>query len=460
MSSHREAPEISKDSVADSTDLYAFVSPERPNTVTLIANYIPQQDPAAGPNFFEFGDDVVYRINIDNNGDGKADVVYEWRFSTSIRNPDTFLYSVGPIESIDSPNWIRPQTYELTRTVRGEGRSVLGRDLPVPPCNVGPRSTPRYARLAGQAVVSLAGGVKAFAGQRLDPFYADLGSIFDLGALRPLQDLHLIPSAAAAGRNSLRDLSVHTLAIQVPIRDLTRDGAKPSNVASEKAVIGVWTSAHRQKGTIRRPGGNDNAGPLVQVSRLGNPLFNEVLVPMSRKDRWNKQTPDGDSAYARYVARPELAGLLPVLYPGAFPNLAAYGKRRADLLAILLTGIPSGVVPGFQNFTGTTQADMLRLNVAIPPASSPNSLGLVGGDAAGFPNGRRVADDVVAIELKAVAGATIPLVDPSFTPDGAAALLDDGTEPIQKRFLKRFPYVGHPTSGYEVTPHSRRRVVA
>ena len=161
-------------------------------------------------------------------------------------------------------------------------------------------------------------------------------------------------------------------------------------------------------------------GPWEQVSRLGNPLVNEVLIPMAEKDRWNHTAPKNDDKYAKYVDKPELAALLPVLYPGAFPNLAKYGKPRADLNAILLTGIPKGVVPGFQNFTGPVAADMLRLNVAIPPSAQPNNLGLVAGDAAGFPNGRRIDDDVVTIELRAIAGLTLPLVDPSFKPDGAA----------------------------------------
>jgi hypothetical protein len=193
-------------------------------------------------------------------------------------------------------------------------------------------------------------------------------------------------------------------------------------------------------------------GPWEQVSRLGNPLFNEVITPMSRKDEWNADRPKGDSQYAKFVNHPELARLLPVLYPGVFSNLAAYHKARADLHAILLTGIPSGVVPGFQNFTGTVESDMLRLNVAIPPTDSPNTYGLLGGDAAGFPNGRRIGDDVVAIELRAVAGVTIPLVDPSYTPDGAAGVLTDGTTDTNGGTTATFPYLGDPGGGYQTQP--------
>src|SRR5207248_5861551 len=195
------------------------------------------------------------------------------------------------------------------------------------------------------------------------------------------------------------------------------------------------------------------SGPWVQVSRLGNPLFNEVIVPIGDKDRWNAVDPIDDVGFEKYVNQPELGRLLPVLYPGAFPNLAGYTKDRADLHAILLTGIPQGVVPGFQNFTGPHPADMLRLNVAIPPTTTnPNALGLVGGDAAGFPNGRRVFDDVVTVELRAIAGATYPLVNKSYTPDAAAALVTDGLGPGSTRYLPHFPYLGTPKSGYEVKP--------
>jgi hypothetical protein len=450
MSSHREAPEISKDPVADSTDVYAFVSPDRPDTVTLISNYIPLEDPAGGPNFFEFGDDVVYRLNVVNDDDIDVDIAFEFRFTTEITNPNTFLYNTGPITALDSPSWVRRQSYTVTMIPEHGKPVVLGKKLPCPPCNIGPRSTPDYAALADAAVHDLGGGVKVFAGQRREGFWVDLGSIFDLGALRPFENLHLIPSAAAAGVNALRNFNVHSIAIQVPIKMLTVDGKMPTDVTSAKSVIGVWASASRRKAVVR---GSVATGPFVQVSRLGNPLFNEVIVPMAKKDEWNRSDPSNDKDYARYVQKPELAGLLPVLYPGVFPNLAALTKPRSDLDAILLTGIPNGVVPGFQNYTGPVKADLLRLNVAIKPSAAPNTLGIIGGDLAGFPNGRRVIDDVVSVELRAVAGATYPLVDPTFTPDGAASLVTDGTTP-PVGFLSRFPYLGVPVSGFDVQPPS------
>ena len=461
MSSHREAPEISKDPVADNTDTYAFVSPDRPDTVTIISNYIPLEDPAGGPNFFEFGDDVLYRINIDNTGDGRADIAYEFNFSTKVRNPDTFLYNTGPIDSLASPNFNRPQTYTLTE-VRGTKQRTLGRGLPTPPCNIGPRSTPNYPALASAAISDVGDGIKVFAGQRLDGFYVDLGAVFDLAVLRPFQSLHLIPTPATDGVNALRSFNVHTIAIQVPISQLTRNGKKPTDVMDGKSVIGVYAAAYRQKGRYQDEDRNNWSGPYTQVSRLANPLFNEVIVPMSKKDRWNRVEPRRDADFAKYVAQPELARLLPVLYPGVFPNLAALKKDRADLLAILLTGIPGGLIPGFQNYTGPTQADLLRLNVAIPPATSPRINGLIDGDLAGFPNGRRVSDNVVAIELRAIAGALFPLVDPSFTPDAASGLLydlvkggkDANTPPPSVSYLTEFPYLDHPVSGYQVVPLS------
>ena len=454
MSSHREAPEISKDPVADNTDVYAFVSPDRPSSVTLIANFIPLQNPMGGPNFFEFGDDVLYEIHISNRGDTKPDVTYQFRFTTKVRNPNTFLYNTGPIANIGDTTFNRPQTYSVTRVTRGGGSKVLGSGLAVPPVNVGVRSTPDYEHFTAQATHALPGGRVVFAGQRADGFFVDLGSIFDLGALRPFQNLHLLPLPSVAGVNGLQGLNVHTIAIQVPKTDLARDGKNPTDVMDTGSVIGVYASASRQKTTVldAKTGKPSGHGPWQQVSRLGNPLFNEVIVPMASKDRWNALDPWADSAFAKYVSKPELAGLLPVLYPGVFPNLKAYTKPRADLLAILLTGIPAGVVPGFQNSTGTTQADLLRLNLAVPTIGNPKTLGVVAGDYAGFPNGRRVFDDVVTVELRAVAGLTIPLVDPSFTPDGATSAIKDGTSNTNSAYLNHFPYLGTPAGGFQTKP--------
>jgi len=342
---------------------------------------------------------------------------------------------------------------------------VLGRNLACPPCNIGPLSTPAYTSLADAAVHSLGGGRKVFAGQRAEGFYVDLGSIFDLGDLRPFASDHNhfglsgFPTNGP-GVNATANLNVHSIAIQVPVTDLTRGGYHGGKAADERAVIGVWTTASRQRARIYDIDRSEyvNSGPFTQVSRLGNPLVNEVLIPMGKKDYWNTQPPAHDKQFASYVARPGLAELLPTLYPGVFPNLAALiktGKARADLEAILLTGIPSGIIGGFQNYTGTTQADMLRLNTAIKPSANPSIYGLLGGDLAGFPNGRRVSDDVTAVELRALAGATYALVDKAYKPDAAASAVTDGLTPadLTAPYLDKFPYLGVPHSGY-TTPAS------
>jgi len=453
MSSHREAPEISKDPVADSTDVYAFVSPDKPKMVTIIANYIPMQAPDGGPNFYEFGDDVRYEIYISNRGDAKADITYRFDFTTKIRDRDTFLYNTGRIENITDKTWNRPQYYKVTRIEHGKPK-VLAERLTCPPVNVGKRSTPDYANLSAQAVHEV-GRRTFFAGQRADAFHVDLGSVFDLAGLRPFNKAHLIPLLGKMdGINSVQSFNVHTIALQVPISDLTRYHDTPTDVFGAHSVIGVWSAAKRQASRVfhTSKGKFVGHGPFKQVSRLGNPLFNEVLVPMAEKDHWNAVRPAYDHAFAKYVNKPELAVRLPVLYPGVFPNLAAYKAPRADLHAILLTGIPEHVVDGFQNYTGSTESDMLRLNVAVPPSSNPDPIGLVAGDAAGFPNGRRIEDDVVTIELRAIAGLTIPLVDPSYTPDGAASQVKDGTTNTNAKLTKTFPYLGLPGGGYQTVP--------
>jgi hypothetical protein len=243
------------------------------------------------------------------------------------------------------------------------------------------------------------------------------------------------------------------MAIQVPKKELTSDGSNPTDPNDSRSVIGVYASASRKKAKILEPQGKIvESGPFVQVSRQAAPLFNEVMVPLGEKDLWNALDPNQDKQFLDDTQNPEVSRLLPVLYPGVFPNLAAYTKPRADMVAIFLTGIPAPIIPGFQNFTGKTLADLLRLNMAIPPSSSPNILGILGGDLAGFPNGRRVIDDVFTIELRALAGVTIPLVDPSFTPDAAASLVTDGVGPsnINSPFLSSFPYLGVPYDGFDV----------
>jgi hypothetical protein len=460
MSSHREAPEISKDPVADSTDLYAFVSPDTPDTVTLIANYIPLQAPAGGPNFYPFGDDVLYEIHVDNNGDGRADVTYQFRFSTCLRNDATFLYNTGPIQSLDDPNWNSRQFYSVTKVTGWGRRRVLGEDLPVsagqhrPTVYSGlsqPWPRPRCRHWPTAARSSPASGPTASTWTSV-PFSTWRTSGRSRTCTRRSGSARSSPRRAST--RSITSTSRRSRS-RCRYRTLRRGG---DDVAPDdpRAVIGVWTTASRQQ--VRLHDHEDHtrdarSGPYVQLSRLGNPLVNEVVIPLGRKDEWNRRPPSDDKDFQTYVLQPELATLLPPLYPGVFPNLAdlvASGKPRADLDAILMTGIPSGLIPGFQNFTGPVEADMLRLNTAIPPAASPNILGLLGGDVAGFPNGRRPTDDVVTIELRAIAGVTYPLVDPTFTPDAAASVVTDGLLPgsVSSPFLDVFPYLGVPYDGY------------
>jgi hypothetical protein len=469
MSSHREAPEISKDPVADNTDVYAFVSPDKTDTVTMIANFIPLEEPAGGPNFFLFGDDVLYEIKVDNNGDGIEDITYQFRFKTVFRNPNTFLYNTGPITSLDDPNWNIRQLYSVTKVTNEGGRiksTVLDKDLITVPNRIGPRSTPNYeTNLVSQAIHDLPGGAKVFTGQRDEGFYVDLGAIFDLATLRPFQGAHFIPDIfdGTTGKDDTKGYNVHTISIQVPKTHLTIDGSNPTDPTDSRSIIGVYASASRRKVTIL-PGEEEQdkeiqSGPFVQVSRLGEPLINEVLIPVGKKDFWNRSDPKNDSQFVQYYLHPELQILLPVLYPGKFPNLET-DPSRDDLVAILLTGIPAGVVPGFPgNFTGNKKADLLRLNMAISPSyidpnvptDSPKRLGLLGGDIDGFPNGRRVFDDVVDIELRAIAGVTLPFVNPDYEPDATAGILADRIpEPGNElRYISTFPYLGTPNEGFE-----------
>jgi hypothetical protein len=450
-SSHREAPLISQDPAADNTDLYAFVSPDRPNTVTIVANYVPLEQPAGGPNFASFGDDVRYEVNVDNTGDGKEDITYRFRFHTKTRNPNTFLYNTGPINSLGDADWNRPQTYSVTRIRHGDAK-VLASGLRTPPVNIGPRSTPQYGSLAADAVHDLGRGIKVFAGQRDDPFFVDLGSIFDLAGLRPLNNLHAIPLAPADGVDGVSGYNTHTIALQVPIRQLTRNHAVPTDPSDRKAVIGVYASAERQRiRVLERDGTPRESSRWLQVSRLGEPLINEAVIPLGKKDHWNASDPEDDSQFVRFYGNPEVTRLENALY-AALDN--APETKRDDLVAVLLTGVPG------LNFTGNTKADLLRLNVAIPPAGAPKRLGVLAGDFAGFPNGRRLSDDVVDIELRAFAcsyGAAASIVE-SFGLCGGNAhrtpndLITDGVDANERSFSPHFPYVATPFSGYEAVP--------
>jgi hypothetical protein len=314
--------------------------------------------------------------------------------------------------------------------------------------NVGPRSTPNYPALASAAVSELPGGIKVFAGQRDDPFFVDLGSVFDLAGLRPFNSLHVLPLPDMPGVDGVGGFNTHTIAIQVPISELTVFG---------RPTIGVYASASRQSVTIlERDGTRRSNGRWQQVSRLANPLINEVVIPLGQKDRWNVTDPKDDAQFVGRYTEPEVTRLENALYP-VLDDAPETGRN--DLVAVLLTGVPD------VNFTGPTPADLIRLNTSIPPsgpAGTGNRLGALGGDLAGFPNGRRLEDDTPDIELRAFACGYGPVVGPiveSFGFCGGNAnrtpnnLLGDGVDANETPFLTAFPYVATPHQGYEHGHH-------
>jgi hypothetical protein len=457
MTSHREAPKISKDPAADNTDLYAFVSPDRQDTVTILANYIPLEEPAGGPNFHTFDDSVLYEINIDNDGDGIEEIAYQFRFQTTIVDNNSFLYNKGPIHfdalKQQYANLNAVQTCSVTRSAGGKS-TLLGSGLLTAPANIGPESTPTYeSELVPPAIQTLSSGEVVFAGPRSEGFYVDLGSIFDLLLLRPFAGAYALPPppptpnpTAGGGVNDTSGYNVHTIALQVPITNLTSNGTMPSSPSDPAAVLGIYASASRQRASVLGTGTTNAgsiAGPFTQVSRLGMPLINEVLIPLRLKDFWNTTEPKDDAQFAQFYKDPEPARLIPSLYPG----VTVPPVPRDDIVAILLTGFS---LDSFNTKTAT-MADLLRLNVATKPSTTdtnppdPARLGLLGGDPSGFPNGRRVFDDVVDIEIQALAGGT-PFT-PTFnkTPNNQ---LGDGVNSPDKPFLLHFPYLATPQSGY------------
>lgn len=453
-SSHREAPLIIEDPTHDNTDVYAFRSPDAPNTVTIIANYIPLEEPSNGPNFYRFSADGVYEIHIDNNGDAVEDITYQFRFRNDVRNPQTFLYNVGPVTTLDDADLNVRQFYSVNRvngTRRGGNGTAMGGDFQVAPYNIGPKSTPDYAALANAAVFNLPnGGGRVFAGPRDDPFFVDIGAIVDLATLRPLQQLHRVPPVAqsANGVDGLRGFNVHTIAIQVPIAQLVNGGNVPNGPTAANAVIGVWATASRSRISVLNAGasGRQALGGLQQVSRLGMPLVNEVVLPLAFKDIFNASEPSGDfplfqsnEAFRNRVLNPELATLINALY-----GVSVQPAPRNYLVQVFLTGLP-----GVNQPPNVVPADMLRLNVALPVTASPNRLGAIAGDAGGFPNGRRLSDDVVDIALQVVAGVLVEGFNRN--PNNQ---LTDGVNANELPFLSTFPYVALPHQGFESRPHN------
>jgi hypothetical protein len=432
-SSHREAPLVSSDPTIDNTDTYAFVSPDRPDSVTLVANWVPFEEPAGGPNFYPFATDAQYDIHVDNNGDAKPDLTYRWTFTSSYKNNNTFLYNTGVVTSLDDPDLNFTQTYKLELISGGKSR-VLADKVPVAPSNVGVASMPDYLKLRTASLRNLPGGAKTFAGQADDPFFLDL-RVFDLLYGGNLSEV---------GKNTLAGYNVNSIVLQVPAKDVVLKGNPKRN-----PVIGVWSTTQRRSARMLSPtdgsGKQSSFGDYAQVSRLGSPLVNEVVIPVGQKDKFNASTPAKDGQFLNYVTDPELARLIQAIY-----KIPAPKTPRNDLVAVFLTGVdksnlgvdlnshklnkdadPKTIVPG----------EMLRLNVTIPPSAHPNRLGVVGGDTAGFPNGRRLTDDVVDIEIQAVEGILLP------NPPPAVKGLGDKVDANDVRFRGWFPYVGLPTPG-------------
>ena len=469
-SSHAEAPLISMDRFADNTDVYAFRSSEagRSGFVTLIANFIPLQDPSAGPQFFRFDDSVLYEIKIDNTGDGIEDVTYQFRFTTQTLNANTVLGMNtvnidGQITSLTDLDYNMPQTYSVTRIDRLSGRRgrIIASGLRMPPSNIGPRVTPNYETNLGQpAVYNLSNGGKVFAGQRDEGFYLDLG-VFDAINYRSL--------GMSGGVDTLRGFNVNTIALEVPIQELTRTRTVPAGPTADDAVIGVFSTASRRTTRVLSLGAQSSEGAFVQVSRLGSPLVNEVVVPLGLKDAFNGLPPALDGTVTpvvNAVLDPEFPKIIQLAlgaygdFNGNRVNINIPPAPRTDIAQIFVFGIPVNAVTG-PNYTTVIGGpgndgqphEMLRLNTAIAPVAigSPgySRLGLLGGDVGGFPNGRRVGDDVVDIEVRALLGGT-PFTPTYNVPPNNA--FGDGVSANFEGYLTRFPYLNTPNQGNQPRP--------
>ncbi len=437
-SSHREAPLIREDPVADDTDFYLFRDLIDPNRVVIIGNWIPLEEPGGGPNFSNFGEGVRYQFEIDNDGDAREDITYRFVFTRHVRNPNTFLYNTGPVTSLDDPDLNVYYTYSIDKLFGDQASPIatvrIADGLVEAPPNIGPASFPEgYEKVSSQATYYLGTGEAIFVGPRADPFYVDLGSIFDL-----LNVPGRVPAPFNGhGQNGLAGYDIHTIAISLPIDQLTKNHSIPTSVSDPNAIVSAWAATYRQTmRTINANGSVTNSGPWLQVSRLANPLVNEVVIPVGQKDKFNATEPKDDLAnFGTYVLNSELAGLLDgVLGVPVPPN------PRTDLL-VLVQGLD-----GVTKRPGEVISDQLRLNVAVPPTAiaSVDRLGVLAGDLAGFPNGRRVYDDVVDIELRVVAGV---LVDGfNVAPNNALSDLVDGPD---QRYLPGFPYLGTPHNGFD-----------
>jgi hypothetical protein len=433
-SSHREAPLTAADPQIDNTDLYAFRSPDQPSSITFVSSWIPFEEPAGGPNFYLWGEHTNYDINIDNDGDARPDVIYRWRFTTHYRSAATFLYATGPVTSLNDANLNIYQTYDLLR-IRNEHVTRLLDNAKVAPSNVGEGSMPNYnGDLFDAAVKTTANGTRSWVGQSDDAFFLDL-RVFDLLYGGDLSE---------AGDDTLTGFNVNTMALSVPRSQLR---------GPNDSVIGIWNTASRPSMRVQHTDGTQTfSGGDVQVSRLGMPLVNEVVVPVGFKDYFNASKPKDDAQFLPAVNDPELPHLLNAVYPGAFPtvldsNPNKDGVQRSDLVTVFLKGID-----GLNRPTGVQASEMLRLNIDTPICSTGGApacsrLGVLGGDVQGFPNGRRLSDDTIDIALRVAMGVLLP------DHDAAAETLGDGVDANEVSFLGGFPFVAYPHSGSDADPH-------
>jgi hypothetical protein len=425
-SSHREAPLIAGMPSLDNTDLYAFVSPDAANTVTVVANWQPFSEPDGGPNFYPFAEQTAHDINIDNDGDAKADIVYRWTFATTYQNDNTFLYNTGVVTSLTDPDLNVRQTYTLQRITSG-GTKTLLKKAKVAPSFTGKASMPNYAALSDAAVTPYAGGAaKSFAGQADDAFFADL-RVFDLLYGGNLSEV---------GQDTLRGYNVNSIALQVPKWDLALKAD-----ATRNPVVGIWTTTSRMSADMKAKHGS---GKLTQVSRLGMPLVNEVVIPVSKKNQFNASKPEKDAQLLKFVQKPEVPRLVQAIY-----GIPAPAEPRADLVEVFLTGVCKACGPVQADLNSQllnkdvkakkfAPSEQLRLNMAVPPAAYPNRLGVLKGDLAGFPNGRRLADDVIDVTLQAAEGILLGNAPP------VVAGLGDKVDANEHAFRTAFPYVALP----------------
>lgn len=449
-SSHREAPIISTDPVADNTDVYAFRPYDDPGMLCIIASYNPLEEPAGGPNFNKFGTDVLYEIKIDNIGDRLDHISYQFEFTDIVGNGNTFLYNTGDVTSFADADLNVKQTYVVKRVVNNAIQWTSG-PHPVPPCYVGgtdhsdpnyagPPSMSNYPALMAEGVKDLpGGGGKVFCGPTDDPFFVDLGAAFDLLKIRPGA-----PGSGGGGKDALAGYNVHSICIKVPIAQVTRNGSPNPSATDSNAIVGVWATASRKTTTvINNDGTRTGSGAWVYVSRLGMPLVNEVVLPLSQKDKWNASYPVNDAQFLTYVTNSELAGIINGLYPVTddIPT-----TNRADLVAVFLTGV-AGLTQRPQD--ARTPSEQLRINLGIAPVpfANENRLGVIAGDNAGYPNGRRLKDDVVDISLRVVANV---LAGPPWS-TGINNQLGDAVQRNDKPFTNSFPYLAEPFQGYANT---------